>query len=865
MLWDRWDEVDALLERALELPEGERSAFLDAECKDDAPLREQLESLLRATGDGREDRLSGRLLRAALDGASEGGPVLPPPPSDLLGASVGPYRLEKVVGVGGMGAVYLAARADGAFERDVAVKVLHATPGARVDLTERFRVERQILASLVHSGIAQLLDGGVMEDGRPYLVMEYVDGAPIDVHCSDGRLDLDARIRLIVEVAKTVEFAHRHMVVHRDLKPNNVLVTSEGGVKLLDFGIAKLLDPTTVATSTDVTEAGFRFATPGYAAPEQLLGEPVSTQTDVYALSAVLYELLCGEVPYSRRPSDSVLERVVEGLEPTAPSAVAASRVPRPAGDALEGTAPDLEKSLIGDLDAILLKGLRARPEERYGSVTELREDLERYLSGRPVRARDGALLYKARKFARRNLFSVVAAGAVFFLVTGSAVGLALQRSAVVAERNRAEEAALLAAQEAETAGQVTEFLVELFQGSDPLAQGGDTVTVRGLLEQGADRVSSELAGQPAVQARLLGVLGQVHMNLGSYEEGLRLLDQAVAMRLDSIEADPGVPTAQLVLANAYLRAREFREAREAFASAIAAATEWGQDSVLARSHMGLGEVYAMTERVDSAEVAYQTASLLYDQWEAPEEERWDALTRWAGLLRRRGDLEGAESLYRRVVESRRSDVAGSVVDLAVGLNNLAIVLRMQGDYEGAALHYRESLDTLSAVLGAGHPTSLMIAGNLARTLHESGRGEEAVETYRRRVAAAREQWPEGHWQLGGALMNLGAELVLLDRPSEAVTPLAEALDVMVEQVGAFHSWTNVYRIWLGTAEAMIGRTDAAKVRFAEAYAGLSSYEGLATDFQVIGMLRPLVGFMDDKGLTGEAARFRALIPADSG
>ncbi|NNM33388.1 MAG: protein kinase, partial [Gemmatimonadetes bacterium] len=666
MLWDRWEEVDGLLERALALDESQRAAFLDTECKDDPTLREQLESLLAAADDGLGDRLSGRLLRAALDGASPGGPALPPPASDLLGVSVGPYRLERVVGVGGMGAVYLAERADGAFEREVAVKVLHGTQGAMVDLTERFKVERQILASLVHPGIAQLLDGGVMEDGRPYLVMEYVDGAPIDVYCSDGRLDLDARVRLIVAVAKAVEFAHRHMVVHRDLKPNNVLVATDGRVKLLDFGIAKLLDPADEMPSGQITQAGFRFATPGYAAPEQLLGERVSTQTDVYSLSAVLYELLCGEVPYARRPSDSVLERVVEGFEPTAPSAVVASKAHQGVDDPPAGADRSIEKRLAGDLDAILLRGLRARPEERYESVAAFREDLERYLSGRPVRAREGALLYRARKFARRNLLSVIAAGGMFFLITGSAVGLALQRSAVVAERNRAEQAALLAEQEAETAERVTDFLVELFQGSDPLALQGDTVTVRGLLDRGAARVSEELAGQPAVQARLLGVLGQVYVTLGSYEEGIRLLKQAVATRVDSLEADPGVPSAHLALANAHRVAREFREAREAFRQAINSATPLAQDSVLARSHMGLGDVFAMTEELDSAEVAYGTAARLNEQWGAPEEERWDAMTRWAGLLRRRGDLDGAESLYRQVVESHRTRTDGSAQDLSV-------------------------------------------------------------------------------------------------------------------------------------------------------------------------------------------------------
>ncbi|NNF28205.1 MAG: tetratricopeptide repeat protein, partial [Gemmatimonadetes bacterium] len=349
------------------------------------------------------------------------------------------------------------------------------------------------------------------------------------------------------------------------------------------------------------------------------------------------------------------------------------------------------------------------------------------------------------------------------------------------------------------------------------------------------------------------------------YEEGIRLLKQAVATRVDSLEADPGVPSAHLALANAHRVAREFREAREAFRQAINSATPLAQDSVLARSHMGLGDVFAMTEELDSAEVAYGTAARLNEQWGAPEEERWDAMTRWAGLLRRRGDLDGAESLYRQVVESHRTRTDGSAQDLSVALNNLAIVLRMQGDFDDAALQYQEALDTLSALLGPGHPTPLMVAGNLANTLHQAGRDDEEIAVYRMRVDAAREQWPEGHWQLASALMNLGAGLVVEDRPSEATAPLMEAVDVMIDQVGSTHSWTDVYRIWLGAAEALIGRRDNAEGRFRQAFTGLSSYEGLASDLQVLGMLRPLLTVMDDKGLTEEAARFRGLLPRQDG
>lgn len=872
-LWDRWEEIDHLLERALDEPPGEQDAFLEAQCGDDPELLRTIRELARLSRepDGEGMSPGPEILRAVfLDVGDE-----EPESSDaFLGARVGPYRLARVLGVGGMGAVYLGERADGAFERQVAVKLLRGELNTR-GVLKRFRLERQILASLSHAAIAQMIDGGVTEDGHPALIMEYVEGVPIDQYADEKRLGIEGRIRLILRVAEAVEYAHRHMVVHRDLKPSNILVTREGVVKLLDFGVAKILEESEGGEEEAgaVTRAEARFVTPEYAAPEQLLGEGVSTQTDVYALGGLLYELLTGTRPYSRRGSESVLERMIRNAEPTAPSAAvfpAGSHGEEGGTDrtsplkglpGVPGTSPEtLRRRLSGDLDAILLRALQTRPEARYESVAAMRDDLERHLTGYPVLARGDAALYRARRFVRRHRGTVATASAAFLLAVGSALGLALQRGAVLEEQRRAELAADAAAREAETARQVTAFLVGLFKGNDPYEARGDTLSVRSLLHRGAQRIETELADQPAIRAELLEALGQVYANLGAFEESVPLLRQGVDLRRDSIRGQPDLTRSLLRLAQALRTGREFQSSVEVFREAIDEAAESGESRILAEARIGLGSAFLMMERLDSAEVElrrgidglgelHATGDLVY----------LNGLVELAGLVRRRGDLATAEGLYRQVIEIQRQHPLMDASGFATALNNLAVLRRMQGDLEESQELYGEAYDSLEHLLGPGHPTALLISGNLATLLDQLGDVEGSLTIYRERVEAARERWPEGHWRTAEALMNLGAELVKVGRADEAVDPLGEALDLAMVQIGPRHSWTNVYRGWLGAAAALAGRKPEAEQLFAWSLEGLSQYEELSGDRQVKGMLRALVEVMEERGLTEEADRYRSL------
>lgn len=484
----RWEEVRERLADLLELPPTQRAEALAA--IGDPALRAEL----------------GELLEAA-DGA---GTFLEEAPLSMTGRRIGPYRLSRELGEGGMGVVYLAARADQAFEQKVAVKVLRRGLES-ADMQARFRRERHILARLEHPNIARILDGGTTEDGVPWLGMELVDGLPIDQWCDQQQLSVADRLRLFQKVCAAVDYAHRNLVVHRDLKPSNILVTDTGEPKLLDFGIAKVL---LEGSDLSETRSGSTAMTPRYASPEQVRGQGVTTVSDVYTLGVILYELLTGQAPYRLESGQHAeLERVIGGEIPAAPSErVLAGGSPTPTGE----SATRLARRLRGDLDTILGMALAKEPERRYASVQQLQEDIERHLEGLPVLARRDSRSYRLGRFVRRNLPWVVT-GAVFmsFLV-GAVVVLGLQAQRLRAERDKAREVAAV--------------LKELFTMNDPNSSLDHNLSARELLDSSTERVE-KLADQPELKAELLGTLGTVYLAQAEYERAEQLLRQAIQLQ----------------------------------------------------------------------------------------------------------------------------------------------------------------------------------------------------------------------------------------------------------------------------------------------------------------------------------------------
>jgi len=496
----RWQRAEALFEELVALPSEERERRLIEACGDDRALQRLVASLLDA------DRRPGDFISDAI--ASAAAEVTNPTVEHLTNAdgTVGAWRLVRELGSGGMGLVYLAERSDDAYTAQAAVKFLRSPVGAS-EMARRFRVERQILADLVHPNIARLLDGGTAADGTPYLVMEFIDGEPIDSWCDTAKLDVRRRVQLFGRVCDAVQHAHRAFIVHRDIKPANILVTREGVPKLLDFGIAKLLDADQEAKG-DVTM--YQAMTPTYASPEQLRGEPLTTASDTYSLGVVLYRLLAGTPPHALAGlSPAEVERRVSEQLPAAPSM-------RTSGDA--------SRQLHGDLDTIVLKALRPDARERYQSAAELVADLRRWLDGSPIAARPATFGYRTQRFVARHPIAVTASVlAILALAASTTISLVQARRAAAAQQ-RAEE-------RQRVAEQATGFLVELFELADPNTNNGATITARQMLDRGAERVLTGRVSAPEVRSTLAISLATIYRNIAEYDSAAALIDSALAVR----------------------------------------------------------------------------------------------------------------------------------------------------------------------------------------------------------------------------------------------------------------------------------------------------------------------------------------------
>jgi serine/threonine protein kinase len=492
-----WTQVRKLFEQAMDLPAAERAAFLEHGCAGDDALRAEVEALLAADARAaREKTALGVAAPELLQALNEDG--RDDLRDRLVGLRLGPWRLLREIGRGGMGAVYLAERDDGEYTQQAAIKLVR--PGWDVgELLQRFRAERQILATLNHPNIARLLDGGVSSDGKPYLVLEYVEGCEIGRYCNERQLGIEARLRLFLTVCDAVTHAHRRLVVHRDLKPSNIMIDSNGQVKLLDFGIAKLIEQ-----DASLTASASRMFTPEYAAPEQVRGEAVTTGVDVYALGLLLYDLLTGRRPYGATASTpAAYEQAILTQEPQRPSQAAVQHDTEGATRSAEHAAArsvdpaQLSAQLRGDLDAIVLKALRKEPEQRYDAVATFAEDVQNYLERKPVTARRGNLRYRTMRFLQRHAFATaLSAIALVSLVVG--LGVALWQ----AEQARAEASKSRAA---------LDFMTGLFTLADPVAAQGERITARELLTTGSQRIREQLLDQPAARAELLRALGDAY------------------------------------------------------------------------------------------------------------------------------------------------------------------------------------------------------------------------------------------------------------------------------------------------------------------------------------------------------------------
>jgi eukaryotic-like serine/threonine-protein kinase len=786
----RWSEVDRIFAAALERPTVERLEMLDAECAGDADLQREVKQLLAA-----DAQIGSFLERPA--GEILG---LVPPPDDT--GRVGPYRLVRSLGSGGMGTVYLGQRDDEQYERLVAVKVLRwglDTPEARL----QFLGERQILARLEHPNIARLYDGGTTAEGRPYLVMELVDGLPVDRYCELHRLTVDRRLDLFRRICGAVEYAHQNLLVHGDLKPGNILVTEKGEPKLLDFGIAKRLeaedreggvridgsdrgDPGVGRdASHTLTLAALRFMTPLYASPEQVAGKAITTASDVYSLGVLLYELLAGRLPYRLADgSDGAVETAIVEQEPEPPSQalfhprlseLAAEPSPETIAAACGTNPRALARRLRGDLDRILLRALHKDPQSRYASVALLRQDVESHLAHRPVAARPNTL-YQAGKLVRRNRTAAAAAAMALLL------GIGLLANFIVLERRVAKER--------DKARYTLSFLVDTFKQADPYARGA-RLTAQQILDEGASRVSRELNGQPDVQAELMDSIGVVALGLGRYDKAQPLLERSLELRrrLFGPESLPvAVSLEHLGLLKQQLSERAAADALLRQALALKRRLLGDRDLAVAKTLNELGDVVA-------GEVHYADAEKLHREALAIASEKEGAVgptvaASILGLGKRKkdlGDPEAAESLYRQGLEIERRALGSQAPQLYRDRTTLADILTDAGKYQAAETLLRQSLEVQQRILGREHPDVVITLNDLGLASQRLGRFQEATALYRQALQIARRQFGPTHWQVAAILCNLGSSLAGLDVPDkirEGIPFYEEALAIRRQTLG---------------------------------------------------------------------------------
>jgi serine/threonine-protein kinase len=849
-------EAESLFERALDVEPGERAKWLIGATGDDATLRTQVEKLLRA-----HERAEGVLeradpLRLAADSLVGASPVLP-------GARLGRYRIVKEIGRGGMSTVYLAERADGQFRRAVAIKIVRAGPYAE-DLRRRLLIERQILASLDHVEIARLLDADLTEDGRPYLVMEYVEGLPIDAYCDRSRLTVAERLRLFCRVARAVHHAHRNLVVHRDLKPSNVLVTPKRKPKLLDFGIARILGPGPVDAPSPVTRPGFLPMTPEYASPEQVRGEVLTTASDIYSLGVVLYELLCGHRPYGfagGSPLD-VVEAVCE-REPEPPSrrlraeggfvcdrGRRSAAAPAVVAAARRSSPEHLERRLRGDLDAIVLKALRKEAAERYGSAEDLVRDIERHRDGHPVEAHRRGRLYRGRKFVRRHRAGATAAAVALLSLLVGAGAAVWQAAEARGERDLAEAARAETEAALGRARAVTGALAAMLEASDPWAPGfRDSTTVRVLLDLGLERVDA-LEGQPAVQAGLLDVLARIRASLGGLDEAEVLARRSLALRRGSLGEDhPEVAASLNSLGDVAWQRSHFREAealhRQALdlqvrhlgpnhrevagtltalasrlsgrpaereelyerALAIRRASLGPEHLLVATSLMNLGHTRKSSGRPEDAAAAYGEALEIRRKARGPEHpEVAESMVHLADLMRMYGEeMVRAESLYREALEMQRRALGANHPARMHALGSLAELLSERGEHSAAERLLREALDLRRAAFGPGHRAVAEGLDHLAAEFQRQGRLGEAERLRREALTIWRDALGPDHWAVSGALIGLGDVLVARGRYDEAEALYLEALEIRRATMGEDNAAVGLTFSSLGRLHALRG------------------------------------------------------------
>jgi len=775
-----WNKIQDLFDRVIDLKKEDQITFLKEECGKDKTLFDEVVSLLESNENVH--------------------PILNKKASDVInveehlsfvGKQIGSYKIIEEIASGGMGTVFLAERSDGFFDQRVALKIVK--PGlSTIPIIRRFQQERQVLANLHHPNIARLFDGGVTEDKRPYFTMEYVDGIPIDRYCDNIKLTIKERLALFIKVCEAVQYAHNNLVIHRDLKPNNILIQKDGGIKLLDFGISKVIraDGDNLEMPT-ITQAELNLLTPEYSSPEQFQNNIISVATDVYSLGLILYKLLVGKTAHEfNSRTFSEYERVVCEQRISHPSNAVTKinhqEVKNSETDIFKTrkTQPAKLKRLIsGDLDNICMMALRKKPERRYASVEMFAYDIERYLNDLPILARKESRIYTAQKFISRHKSTVITAVALFFIVNGLILYYTIQ---LRAERDNAQR-------EAKKSEQVASFLEDIFLVSDPNESKGETITARELLNRGTQKLRSGLEEEPEIKSQLLNTIGRVYTNLGLFRSAEEILIGIKESKFKQLIDNETYIESLLNLGKLYRIEGKYDLAGDILNKGLKDCEKYlDKASVLfGDCYLNLGGYYYETGDFKNSNLYFMKAEKIFRKNYGKDHVKVAAVLHDLGnLVFDEGNLDRSYSLYKEalMIELKQNgEITASVAAYQLALGQ---VLRHKKEFEEARELYEKSLSTRTKLFGNDHPDVAHTLNHLSRLYYNQNLFDEAEPLARRALNIRLKIFEEDHPEVSASKSSLAGILFYKNNFREAEDLYRSAYIASLGKLGESHPYT---------------------------------------------------------------------------